>query len=63
MFTFVRSNDTNFDNLFFVIFVTIFSMKFTAVSEKEVVNSCPDPGLGYYPEGQGPDIKGKMVLG
>ena len=32
-------------------------------SHDEVVNSCPDPGLGYYPEGQGPDIKGKMVLG
>ena len=29
----------------------------------QVVKSCPDAGLGYYPEGQGPDIKGKMVLG
>ena len=29
----------------------------------QVVKSCPDAGLGYYPEGQGPDKKGKMVLG
>ena len=25
----------------------------------QVVKSCPDLGLGYYPEGHGPYIKGK----
>ena len=28
-----------------------------------MLNEFVHPGLGYYPEGQGPDIKGKMVLG
>ena len=28
----------------------------------QVIKSCPDPGLGYYPEGHGPDMKGKIVL-